>query len=515
MSFNEVKNLRKSGDIERALEMALENYTQNSNDIWNKRALAWVYYDFTKKYAQENNVELFLETIHKIKELELPSEEKMIFDNLIWAYNTLFRHIYSQKIINYTEAKRVKESLLGLHFSFPSENFSRLIGALHKTFKDESSYASLAEKSFFNYLRPEDFLPTEYNGRKIMPLAEQIYISYCKALIKGESSMLINNGFLNVKYPPNKQRIADFLPNLNKIIETNPNYTFLPYFKAKMEIILGEENALQTFIPFAKKKKNDYWVWQLMSEIIKDDETEFACLCKALSLRSPEQFLGKIRQLLAERLIKKHFFNEARTEIDLIIAEKTKNEQKIPNQILLWKEQDWYQKAANLGTNIKLYNQYKSLADKILYDDIEERIVVVQSVNEDKKILNFIQSREKSGFFKYQNFLKNPKVGDILKVRLEEKENGFCKLITAKIDNESISECVKSFNGKISIFPQGFGFVNDVFLASYLLQENKIMNGEFISGKSILSFDKKKNKWGWQAFSISKLKLNFLNIKLV
>lgn len=88
MSFNEVKNLRKSGDIEGALEMALANYNQNTNDIWNKRALAWVYYDFAKKYAQENNVELFLEIIQKIKELELPSEEKMIFDNLIWAYNT-------------------------------------------------------------------------------------------------------------------------------------------------------------------------------------------------------------------------------------------------------------------------------------------------------------------------------------------------------------------------------------------------------------------------------------------
>lgn len=501
MSFNEVKNLRKSGNIEGALELALANYNQNANDIWNKRSLAWVYYDLTKKYAQENNVDLFLEIIQKIKELELPLEEKMIFDNLIWAYNTLFRYIYSQKTINYTVADKVKESLSGLHFSFPSENFSLLIGALHKTFKDENGYTTLAEKSFFNYLRPEDYLPTEYNGRKIMPLAEQIYINYCKSLIKGEPSMIINNGFLSVKHTPNKQQIADFLPKLDKIIENYPDYTFLPYFKAKMEIILGEESALQTFIPFAKKKKNDYWVWQLMYEIIKDDQIEFACLCKALSLKSPEQFLGKIRQLLAEKLIEKHFFNEARTEIDLIIAEKTKNEQKISNQILLWKEQDWYQKATNLGTNIKLYNQYKSLAEEILYDDIEERIVVVQSVNEDKKILNFIQNKEKLGFFKYQKFLKNPKVGDILKVRLEEKENGYCKLITAKLDNESISECVKSFNGKISIFPQGFGFVDDVFINPELIKKHHINIEQEVKGKAILSFDKKK--WSWKAIELN------------
>lgn len=504
MSFNDVKNLRKEGKIQEALALALQNIEQDANNIWNKRALGWVYYDFSKKYAQENNVDLFLETIQKIKDLQLPKEEKMIFDNLIWSYNTLFRHIYTQKNINYSVAKKMKESLSGLHFSCPSENFSMLINALHKTFKDEDNYASLAENSFFRYLRSEDFLPTEYNGRKIMPLAEQIYTNYCKALVKGEVLYLVeSSSFLHREYKPNKEKISAFLSTLDKIIEDYPDYTFLPYFKAKMEIILGGEKALQTFIPFAKKKRNDYWVWQLMSEIVKNEnetEKEFACLCKALTLKTPENFLGKIRILLAEKLIAKQLFNEAKTEIDFVIDEKIKNQQKIPSQIMQWQQQEWYKNAQRLSSNFKIYNQHKNLAESILYEDIEEEVIVVQNMNLDKKMISFIKNKQKYGFFKYEGFLKNPKVGDILKVRLEDKENAYFKLISARSENNLSSDCVKFFEGVIKIAPQGFGFVEDIFIPTDQIQKNNIQNLQKIDGKAILTFEKKKNKWGWKGF---------------
>lgn len=499
--MNKVKELRKEGKLEDALVLALQNFEQDANNIWNKRALGWVYYDFSKKYAQENNADLFLETIQKIKDLQLPPEEKMIFDNLIWSYNTLLKHIYSQNTINYVEAKRVKESLSGLYFSVPSEIFSVLIGALHKTFKDENNYASLAENSFFRFFRPEDFLPTEYNGQKIMPLAEQIYTNYCKILVRGELLTYDNQDSITNQYIPNKQKITDFLPKLDKIIEDYPNYTFLPYFKAKMEIILGGENVLETFIPFAKKKKNDYWVWQLMSEIVKNNpEKEFACLCKGLTLKTPEQFLGKIRLLLAEKLIAKQLFNEAKTEIHLVIDEKIKNQQKIPFQIMQWQQQEWYKNAQQLSSNFRIYNQYKNLAESILYEDIEEEIIVIQNVNSDKKIVNFIKDKQKTGFFKYEGILKNPKIGDILKVRLETKENGYFKLLSAKSENNLSSDFVKWFIGAIKITPKGFGFVEDIFISADQIQKNNIQNTQEIGGKAILTFEKKKNKWGWKGF---------------
>lgn len=494
MSFDEIKKLRKEGKLEEALQIALAAYQQNSEDIWNKRSLAWIYYDFAKSYAQKNKVDNFLEIIQKIKELELPKDEKMIFDNLIFAYLTLLKHLYKQENINYSKAQKIKASLSGLPFTVPSQNFSLLIDGLHKTFKGSNYYPQLTEKSFFKFLRDEDFLPTEYNGKKIMPLAEKIYTAYCKALVKGELTFSLNT----TEYKPNKAKITNFLPKLQSLIEQYPDYTYLPYFKAKMEILLGND-ALKTFLPFAKKKQKDYWVWQLLSEILcNDEELEFACLCKALSLNSQEKFWGNIRINLAQKFIDKQLFNEAKTEIESIIAEKTKNKQKIPNKIKEWTTQEWYQKASKKTSNNDVYRKHISLAENILFSDIEEEIIVVQKVNKNNKILNFIKNKQKTGFFKYEKILQNPQIGDVLTVRLEAKDNGFYKLLSAK--KGGTNDCLKKFAGKIKITPKGFGFVKDVediFISSEEIKKNNIKNGQQIHGKAVLSFDKKKQKWSF------------------
>lgn len=49
MSFNEVKALREAGKLEEALQMAQQNLEAQSDNIWNKRAIAWVYYSTLKK----------------------------------------------------------------------------------------------------------------------------------------------------------------------------------------------------------------------------------------------------------------------------------------------------------------------------------------------------------------------------------------------------------------------------------------------------------------------------------
>ena len=42
MSFKEVGQLRKTGKLQEALNMALDDYNQNA-DIWNARSLYWVH----------------------------------------------------------------------------------------------------------------------------------------------------------------------------------------------------------------------------------------------------------------------------------------------------------------------------------------------------------------------------------------------------------------------------------------------------------------------------------------
>jgi len=494
MSSKEVTQLRKEGKLDEAFMLALENYNKEPDNIWNKRALSWVYYDFCKKATAENNANNFLENIQKIKDLQLPSEDKMIFDSLIWEYKKLLENIIGKKI-DFQKANKLYQSLKGMRFTLPSKEFSVLITALHKVYKNNHQYVEIIGKCI-KYLRPEDFLPEVYNNRKLMPLAERIYYAYSKKILEGDA---IPNQYGIVEYHPNKENIKTFLSTLNHWIEKHPDYTFLPYYKAKLEIALGNTDALSAFLPFAKKKKNDFWVWQLISEIVTEQELVFACLCKALSLKTPEGFLSKIRIELTKKLIEKKLYNEARTEVESVFKEKLENNHKTPNEILKWQREQWYIEAQPLKNNFALYNQYKGKAEVILYNEIPEDTIVITFVNQEKKIANFVKDQKKAGFFKYENFLKNPKIGDILKVRLEvfDLEKNAYKLLTTEKGNEADCKAIKTVEGQLKIISSGIGFVDDVFVDKEAIEKNQWINNQMVKFKSVLSFNKKKGNWCW------------------
>jgi hypothetical protein len=226
-----------------------------------------------------------------------------------------------------------------------------------------------------------------------------------------------------------------FLPKLDAIIEKHPDYQYPPYFKAKLLLSLGnDENVLSAFLPFAKQKRNDFWVWELMAEIFSEDkDIQFACYCKALSLKTPEDFLVKLRQTFAEMLIEKKMYIEAKTEIQKAIATREKHEWKLSIQIVQWTEQEWYKSATSKKDNIDLYSSHAKQAEEILFQDIPEELIVVEFVNENKSMLNFVKDKQKFGFFNYSSHLSKPQIGDILKVRFNrDGQNGFYKILTAK-----------------------------------------------------------------------------------
>lgn len=497
MSFKEITQLRKEGKLEEALTYAQQDYNKEPDNIWNKRSLSWVYYEFAKKAAAESNINNFLENVQKIKDLQMPPEEKMVFDTLIWEYRKLLASTKVGEKVDFQKANSLYQSLKGMYFTLPSKEFSVLVTALHKVFKESYQYTEVMGKCL-KYLRPEDFLPEVYNDRKQMPLAERIYYAYGKNILKGEPT---SNGFGEITYNVNKERVRDFLPTLDSWIEAHPEYTFLSYYKAKMELLLGDTDTLTTFLPFAKKKKNDFWVWQLLSEIVTDKEKEFACLCKALTLKTPESFLGRVRTSLAKQLIEKQLYNEARTEIEAVLKEKQESGHKVPNQLQQWQQESWYAQAQLLNDNKALYNKYKGQAEAILYEDIPQEIIVLSYVNQEKKIANFVKNKQKQGYFKYDKLLRNPQVGQVLKVRMEvfDEEKNAYTLLTVQEDKTATCEALKEQEGVLKIIGSGNGFVGDIFVNQQLIEKNHWTNGQLIKVTALLSYDKKKEKWGWTA----------------
>lgn len=81
MPSNEIKELRQSGKLEEALIMAQTELEADPNNIWAKRNISWVFYDYLKKNEQPEHVEDFLLWLEKFNTLELPKEEEMILKN--------------------------------------------------------------------------------------------------------------------------------------------------------------------------------------------------------------------------------------------------------------------------------------------------------------------------------------------------------------------------------------------------------------------------------------------------
>jgi hypothetical protein len=502
MSTNEIKVLRQAGRLDEALQLANQALEKEPDNIWNKRAAAWVYYDFLKKYSMPKSFDSFKDYLVKIRDLKLSENDQMLFDNCAWKIGIMVFGLQKAENVDYGKINEVFEIIRDFHFSKPSEAYSYIYKAFHKGYQNWPGYVAFADWWDFDNLRSEDYLKEEFNGQKILSIAEQAHIAYSKKLLEGES--LDPVGYQKSAI---KEKIELFLPKLDRIIEKHPENQYPPYFKAKLLLALGNsENVLSAFLPFAKQKRNDFWVWELMAEIFSEDkEIQFACYCKALSLKTPEDFLVKLRQTFAGILIGRSNFNEAKTEIQKIIATREKNKWRLPNQIVQWKDQDWYQTATSKTDNRDLYSSYIKKAEEILFQDVPEETIVVEFVNENKTMLNFVKDKRKYGYFNYSRSLTKPKIGDILKVRFNgDGQDGFYKILTAKkADPDSNLDAIRDFEGILKLLsPQNYGFIDDIFVEPKIIEEKKLTDGQPVNGRALLSFNKKKNEWGWKVIEL-------------
>lgn len=497
MPAKEIKELRQSGKLDEALQMAKAEFEADSENIWTRRNLSWVYYEYLKANATSERSDEFISWLNQLVELELPEDEKMLFDTLSFQVGKLLFALAKEEPIPVQNIQRLFEIIRNFHFTKPSEGYSFLLKGFHKGLKESRSYHELIDWWGIDNLSKQDYQKEKMpNGKEIMALAEQVYIAYCKHLLPQRDM------FGNVTF--DREKALEFLPKLEALEQGHPNYQYPPYFHAKVLLALGDsENVLSALIPFAKKKQNDFWVWEILAEAVTSDpEKVFSCHCRALLCTSPEEMLVGARQKMAEAMIQKEYFNEAKTEIELILKVKSEHGHRIPNMITEWESQDWYANAQALDSNKSFYRKHSELADEILFEDTPEELVFVEFVNSDRKILNFIASEFKYGFFKFDRFMKKAQPGEVLSVRFNNGANGgWYNVLTCKktYNEEFKSEFQKEVGGTVKIKPGSpFGFIEDVFIHPSIISKYKLSDGQNFKGQKIKTYDSKKEKWGWK-----------------
>ena len=94
-----------------------------------------------------------------------------------------------------------------------------------------------------------------------------------------------------------------------------------------------------------------------------------------------------------------------------------------------------------------------------------------------------------------------PDIGSWVEVKVASDQGESDVLEVHKIDDQ-ISEKVVEIDGNLKLSPKGFGFVNDAFIAPYLL--NGLNDGEFITAIKIWDKDPKKGTPSWRVIKVIK-----------
>ncbi len=501
MPANEIKDLRRAGNTDEAYAMAKAELDADPNNIWTKRNISWVLYDYVKQNADAIHYDNFITRLREIASLQLPPDEKMLFDNLAWQIGKVIFALSKDEHLDRAKPLELFRLVNSFSFTKPSEAYSFLGKALHKIFKLSDMYIPVIDWWGLDHITEDDFAKERLpNGKEYMSFAEQVYIAYAKHLLP--------------KILPTGEKIFDkdkvnaFLLVLENLLEVHPDLQYPSYYKAKLLLALGSnENALSAILPFAKRKRNDFWVWDVLSEAFPHDEHKrIACLCRALLCRTTDDFLINIRQKLAAWLIEKQRWDEARTEIELLTTARTAQGWPIPSLVQTWMAQPAYINALKKQSNQKFYKDKAPEAEKLLYSDIPEEAVLIEFVNTDKKIANFIASDSRFGFFKYERFVDKLEVGDTMKVRFESGNNeGAYRLITAELTEVQAmkDKYMKVIEGNIKV-PSGkaFGFVEDVFIPPALIGKHKLNDGIKVKINAIRSYNQQKREWTWKAYHI-------------
>ncbi len=497
MPTKEITELRKSGKIKEALELAKTELEADPNNIWCKRNISWVYYDYLKQNSSLEHFDAFMQWINEIKNLELPVDEKMILDKLSWQIGKMVFSILDSDEVDLQKGLHLFEVIKIFDFPKPSEGYSFMFKAFHKLFKETDNYVVFANWWDFKNFMSIDFEKAKLtDGKEIMAIAEQGYIAYAKHLLPKQ----IEDG----RTLFNKEQVEAFLPLLSKIVDSCPQFQYPAYYNAKLLLALGnKQDILGPLLSFAKKKQNDFWVWEILAEAFPNDqEKAFACYCRGLLCKCPEEMLVNLRQKMARILIAKQLYKEAKTEIDILVDVRTDYKFKIPNEIMHWQNTEWYKKATVSQSNIEFYKSHAHIAEAILFSNVQEEMAIVDFINSDKKMLNFIISENKFGFFKYARFLKEIKVGDLLKLRCKEgTKGGIYQIYTAVKTNDETAkkQFVKEISGVVKIeIDKPFGFIDNVFIHPSLIKKYNLINGMQWKGQAIKSYNQGKKQWGWK-----------------
>jgi tetratricopeptide (TPR) repeat protein len=466
--------------------------------------MAWVLYDLLKQNTEKENFDIFIGYLQELVNLNLGSSDKMVINQMLWVIGTAAFEFTKEDDFDISKMEQLLDLTMKLPFTRQSKGYSFLFKALHKALKESPRYIDFASWwDLWCFISDDYHFKKRADGKKKMAIAEQGFNRYAKHLVKA---------FKNAPDPDTEleliKKIDTFMPIIEVAMQHNSHYSQLPYYKIKFLFIKGEFTiAYELLLTRARQRKTDFWIWKLMAEAYADKpEKQIGCLAKAILCKPKDSKIVKTHIKLAYLLIEHQKYDEAKTEIGTILKWCLQHKQDIPDVVSEWGEQAWYNQATAKTNNMEFYNSASFFADEILYGEIPERKIVVDSVNVPKKIITFIDGEYSKGYFKYDRIIKQATDGDIFSVRLKPVkgiENRYTLHGATKLDDKFIDGIIKHFSGEvIKPIDRNFAFVEGMFVTPLICAKHHIEDGDYVSGRAMVAYNNKKDEWGWKVVAI-------------
>lgn len=503
--LTEVTRLRKSGKLKEAYNLILpyvKTHQQDENAI---NSFGWVMYSLLKE--TENNIDSYcqnLELFNKHAVIMFTTSNEQI-NTLKTAYLWSIRKV---AMVNELNANRVFEQFIKLC------GIEGTIFELRQRIDNSVDPARLLVKDFFrklnmtNYLEFIRFIGFEWfanfdyetstfenlQGESIemRPLAEWVLNFHAKKLI-------------NYEYV-DATDIDHYISFIEQEISKNSKFKWLPYYKIKL-LIKNKRNkeALNELSVFAREKSKEFWIWDLLSEVVPDDD-KFAYQCKGLLCKSKPEMLVNLQERIIPSLLAMELYSNAKFELDSSTESRTNKGWPISSKLNSWKNEEWYSKAESINNREGL-REYAKKAEKILYIGLPETNVFINYINEGKGIINFyfINSTKgiEEGYF-YIDYIEESidwKTDQPYRFKMVEdskRKNLYRVYEVAAGDEKFVSNFIQSGSGYIEKKTKNlFAFVNDVFIPPKLVEQYNLSNEDQIKYEKKIRFNKKINSWRW------------------
>lgn len=504
MTVSEISSLRKDGKFQEAYNECEQLLSQYPDDRYVRTTMAWCIKSLAESHAKASNYKEFAEVLSKLTPLKLSDIGELSMTNrFAWDIKTLFDNLKVHPELLQDAALLVFDAIRKLDFFKPHKNYTLILDCFLKVkLRQAAPWGRLCDFIDwwgFDNLLSEDFqrIPLK-NGKSIPSVAERTHIVYYKVLMNQISNRVYST-----------ERIDGFLKRLDDLNVAHPEFAYTLYHKSLLLLALNKKDeALDSIRPFVKHKQNEFWVWDVLGDTTENDDIKLSCLCRSLLCRTKPEFIGKVRIKAAQLMIKKELFDNARTELDAFFNTYKTNGWHISTDLESLTKQQWYLSASNLGNNISFYKSHLDPSEQFLFHDMPEIPIIIEHNNKDKHVCHFITKEKKKGFFFTKGVKENFKENTVYLVRLSKKSDSdkAFQLLTHKRD-ENIDNYIgiffERFNDKIRIREgNNFGFVNDIFVNLNL--DNTLANGDMVTGLSVISYNKKKDTWGWRAISVMK-----------